>query len=322
MSTISKNSERILKLLPADGTPITNDSLRQQLHMTKEDFCEAREPLIQEGDAVKLRGRGGRTALTIGSDTPAEKNGTRALRLLAWVCYFIAGLTAVGVMFALVPIGGTGSHPDVALDLFFGLIGIAAVGISLQIYVVQTESERKRAHADGRVQESLLTLTRQSAYSSASAADGMARLWPALQPALDTIEQMKIDSSNENAATPGAKQTPDDSPIYDSDANIRSTKTGQYFLPPSIPLKVISDLVQWWKEQGETGSWTLSRLVGGYRPFNKGGNFAGVPWILTFDDNDDENEYRSYRLSYSGRQQGPAVSRLQNGVWHDVDEGI
>lgn len=311
MTGSGDTAARLLALLPNDGTPRTNAELRKLLEVPDDEYWSVRNDLVTDGVVTKLPGRGGRTALVVSESSRGEHEGSG----LAWLIrgafgsslFTVAVAVAYGVIF-------TGSDNLVwnLLSLVFGGVALAAVGVSLLIYKVQTDSAQLEAEGQARVLRRLEGLARQAATSSSDTRELVRAMKPAVN-ATSTAESAPISTNSvgEGDESRGGQEQRDGEVLRD--------EYGAYYLPPAIPLKVVSDLVKWWDSEGATGRWTLSRLIGGYRQYNASGNFVGVPWVLTFDGG--KEGHRSFRLAYSGRQKGPAISELEGGVWLDLEDG-
>lgn len=304
---------RLLTLLPKDGTPRPNAELRRLLSASEAEYWRARDQLLDEGRVTKSQGRGGRTALVVAEVEVADSSVSKVRPwMLAVVFGFAAATLVAPFVYAVVSWGSDRLAWD-ALALFFGGVTVAALGVALLIYKVQADSAYLEAEGQARILKRLETLVRQAATSSADAKDILQAMGPAVS-ATSGEEAAPEDAGLSEDVAPNPSNEPGQPP---EGATI-AAEHGTYFRPSAIPLRLISDLVKWWDSQGEAGRWTLSRLIGGYRPFNKSGNFIGVPWILTFDDGD--GSFRSFQISYSGRQKGSSVKELdEGGAWHEVE---
>lgn len=58
---LSKTEQRLIDLLPLDGTPRTNADLQTQLAVSEEEYWFARDRLREKGLVIRRRGRGGST---------------------------------------------------------------------------------------------------------------------------------------------------------------------------------------------------------------------------------------------------------------------
>lgn len=311
MTRSGDTAARLLALLPNDGTPRTNAELRKLLEVPDDEYWSVRNELVTDGVVTKLPGRGGRTALVVSESSRGEGEGSSGL---AWLIPGVFGSSLFTVAVA-VAYGVTSTGADNLvwnlLSLVFGGVALAAVGVSLLIYKVQTESAQLEAEGQVRVLRRLEGLARQAATSSSDTRE----LVRAMKPAVDATSTAGAAPISTNSEGEGDESRDQEQ----GEGAVLRDEYGAYYLPPAIPLKVVSDLVKWWDSEGATGRWTLSRLVGGYRQYNSSGNFVGVPWVLTFDGG--KEGHRSFRLAYSGRQKGPAVSELEAGVWHDLEDG-
>lgn len=305
---------RLLDLLPQDGTPRTNAELRQQLGAPEAEYWRARDQLLDEGRVTKSPGRGGRTALVVAEDHAAE---SRVSKVRTWMLIVVFGLATVtliaSVVYLLVSWGGDRMAWD-ALTLFFGGITVAAVGVAMLIYKVQTDAAYLEAEGQARILKRLEALARQAAVSSVDARGILQAMQPAVRASAD-------EGASFDPADPAGDDAPDqlDEPVQLCDEATIPADHGTYYRPSAIPLRLLGDLVNWWESREETGRWTFAQLIGGYRAFNKSGNFIGMPWILSFDSGD--GSVRSFQISYSGRQKGSAVQELTGeGVWQEIGD--
>lgn len=308
-------ASRLIKLLPPDGTPKTNAELRKRLNVSDDEYWRVRNELLNQGIVTKLPGRGGKTALVVDKESRTERKDSQSLTLLIWGVFLLSFIGFVaGAVYGIV---SSQSHTFSGWNLvalISGAVTVSAVGVSLLIFKVQAESAQMEADGQARVLQRLESMTMQALASSADARDLLLVMQPAIDAASNSDESGSPAESSAEADT-----DPDDETTDPAASSVILRDHGTYYLPAAVPLNVVSDLVQWWDEEGETGRWTLSKLIGGYRQFNSSGNFIGVPWILTFDGG--PAGARSFRLAYSGRRKGPAVSELiEGGVWHDLVE--
>lgn len=119
--------------------------------MPDDEYWSVRNDLVTDGVVTKLPGRGGRTALVVSESSREEHEGPSGL---AWlICgafgsslFTVAVAVAYGVIF-------TDSDNLVwnLLSLVFGGVALAAVGVSLLIYKVQTDSAQLEAEGQARV---------------------------------------------------------------------------------------------------------------------------------------------------------------------------
>ena len=315
MTRSNDAAARLIALLPEDGTPRPNAALRRQLNVPDAEYWRVRNQLLEEGRVTKSPGRGGRTALAVTEDEVANVDASKVRTWMVMTVFSLAVATLIAaIVYAAASWGSDRLEWDV-LALVFGAVTVAAVGVSLLIYKVQTDAAHLEAEGQARILKRLEALARQAATSSADARDLLQAMGPAVNATSSTDALPEsVDSADDVAPDPT------DEPGQVPEGAIIRAEHGTYYRPPAIPLKVVSDLVSWWDSRGETGRWTLSRLVGGYRAFNSSGNFIGVPWILTFDSGG--GSVRSFRVAYSGRRQGPSISELaEGGVWHDFGGG-
>lgn len=311
MTSQAGDSAKLLALLPDDGTPRPNAELRRQLGFSEDVYWRVRNELLDEGKVVKSRGRGGRTALAVTEDdTPANVSIVRG-----WMVATISGGALVVLVGAVVyAVASWGSERFIwdVLTLVFGAVTLAAVALAMVIYKFQDDAANSEAQDQARILNKIEKLTRQAVTSSVDTNALVQKLSPAVN-AIDDTEPVQ-DATRPDVHT--FAEATDDS---GHDATTTRVEHGEYYQPPAIPLRLLADLVNWWNSRGETGRWTLSRLVGGYRAFNASGTFVGMPWILTFDIGD--GQIRSFRITHSGRQKGPSISELaEDGVWRDFGE--
>jgi hypothetical protein len=300
-------------LLPPDGTPVTNAELRKQLNASDDDYWRVRNELLNQGLVTKLPGRGGKTALVVDKESKTETKAAQGLTRLIGGVFLLSFVGLAGAaIYGFVSIGSESFSWWNILALISGAITVSAVGVSLLIFKVQAESAQLEADGQARVLQRLESVGLQALESSSDARD----LLLVMQPAVDATSDSDGSASPVDSTAEG-DSVPDEDPTETATGTTILREHGTYYLPPAVPLNVLSDLVQWWDHEGETGRWTLSKLMGGYRRFNASGNVIGVPWILTFDGG--AAGARSFRLAYSGRRKGPAVSELtEGGVWHDL----
>jgi len=302
---------RLIALLPIDGTPRPNAELKLRLNLPDAEYWRARNQLLEEGRVTKSPGRGGRTALAVTEDDVANSDASKIRTWMLATVFSLAVATLVAAVVYGVALWGSERLAWDVLALAFGGVTVAAVGVSMLIYKVQTDANRLEAEGQARILKRLEALARQAATSSADARD----LLQAMRPA--------VEADGSTDALPASVEfalEPSDEPEKPAEDAIIRAQHGTYYRPPAIPLKVLRDLVNWWDSRGETGRWTVSRLIGGYRSFNASGTFTGVPWVITFDNGDES--VRSFRISYSGNRSGPSINELaKEGVWLDFREG-
>lgn len=308
MTPQTGDSARLLALLPDDGTPRPNSELRRQLDVSEDVYWRVRNALLEEGQVVKSRGPGGRTALAVTEDDARAY----VSRVRGWMVATVFGVALVALVAAVVYAGASwGSERFIwdVLTLVFGAVTLAAVALAMLIYRFQDDAANSEAQDQARILNRIQKLTRQAVTSSQDTRALVQKISPAVNATVDT-EPVQDATRPEVDAFAGAA---DDS---GNDATITRVEHGEYYQPPAIPLRLLADLVNWWNSRGETGQWTLSHLVGGYRALNVSGTLVGMPWILTFETSD--GQVRSFRITYSGRQMGPSISELaEDGVWRD-----
>lgn len=308
MTSQTGDHARLLALLPEDGTPRPNAELRRQLGVSEDVYWRVRNELLDEGKVVKSRGRGGRTALAVSEDdAPVDMS-----RVRVWMVATVFGIALVvffaAVVYAVASWGRERLIWDV-LTLVFGAVTFAAAALALLIYKFQEDAASSEAQDQARILNRIQKLTRQAVTSAVDTKSLVQKLSPAVNATDDTEPVQNATRSDEDAFA----EATDDS---GRDEWTTRVEHGAYYQPPAIPLRLLADLVNWWNSRGETGRWTLSQLVGGYRALNASGTFVGTPWILTFDNGD--GQVRSFRITYSGRQKGPSISELaEDGVWRD-----
>ena len=303
----SKLASRLLELLPDDGTPRSNPALRALLRVSKEEYFAARDSLVEDGTAVRLRGRGGSTARVAEPVAEAQANSHPKLKVLAVGLLILGGITLLAAAAYAAFLHENQNWPWNAVGLAFGGVTVAAAGLSLLIYIVQDDATR----IQGVNQEQLLdritgiaSKTERHASETRAAVIVMRGAIEAssVQEAVEAAELAEDVNGEGEATAPEPDLAPED------EGWITERPEGKYYLPPAVPLYVVSDLVQWWADENEKGRWTIDRLVSGFRAFNTVGTTTGKPWILTF--NDGRGGVRSFRLAYSGKRKGPLVSEL------------
>ncbi len=308
MTSQTEDAARLLALLPGDGTPRPNAELRRRLDVPEDVYWRVRNKLLEEGRVVKSRGRGGRTALAVIEDE-ARANVSR---VRGWMVATVFGIALVALVAApIYAVASWGSERFIwdVLTLVFGGITVAAVALAMLIYKFQADASNSEAQDQARILNRLQTLTRQAVTSSVDTRDIVQAMTAAVNATDDTDPVQDATCPEVDVLTGATDESGDD-------AMVTRVEHGAYYQPPAIPLRLLADLVNWWNSRGETGRWTLSRLVGGYRALNASGTFVGMPWILTFDNGD--GQVRSFRITYSGRQTGPSISELaEDGVWRD-----
>ena len=288
-----------------------NAELRRQLDVSEDVYWRVRNELLDEGKVVKSRGRGGRTALAVSEDdAPVDVSIVRV-----WMVATVFGSALVvlvaAVVYAVASWGGERFIWDV-LTLVFGAVTLAAVALAMLIYKVQDDAANSEAQDQARILNRIQKLTRQAVTSSVDTKLLVQKMSPAVNATGDTDPVENVSRSDEDVFEDVFVEAEDSG----SDVTTTRVEHGEYFQPSAIPLRLLADLVNWWNSRGETGQWTLSRLVGGYKALNASGTFVGMPWILTFDNGD--GQVRSFRITYSGRQKGPSISELaEDGVWRD-----
>ncbi|UKF79793.1 hypothetical protein [Clavibacter californiensis] len=309
MAQIKTVEARLLALLPQDGTPRPNADLKRLLDVPEEEYWDVRNRLLEEGRVTKSPGRGGRTALAVIEDDVQESRRSWVRRWMVLTVFLIAAAALVAsVVYGLATWGEERSQWDV-IALASGGVTVAAVGVSLLIYKLQTDAAGLEAEGQARILKRLESLARQAATSSVDSRD----ILQAMGPAVDASSGVEAVPEPVDYVEQGAS-VPDVDPAPNSETDTIRVDHGEYYLPSAIPLRVLADLVAWWDSKGLTGRWTVARLVGGYRAFNASSNLIGVPWVLTFDGGGGQTH--SYRVAYSGRRKGPSISELtESGVW-------
>ncbi|MFJ6281067.1 hypothetical protein [Arthrobacter subterraneus] len=316
--------ERLLELLPNDGTPRANGVLRKQLGLSEDQYWEVRNALLDQGRVTKLRGRGGRTARVVDSEDVVEQADRGVLGWLPTVVFVLSAICLL-LAFGYLLLGRASPNWQWNFStLMFGAVTVAAVGVSLLIFRLQSEMNRAEANDQGLILARLERLARQTAVTSLDTRDFVREMQPAQEAASSNESEgalpesaaadLRADEDPAIAATfPGdtvSGLSPDEGDVIRLDGAV-------YYRPPAVPIQVLADLVGWWQQEGETGRWTISNLVGGYRQLNAKGGVTGKPWILTFKDS-NEND-RNFRIAYSGRGSGPTVSEHKQGVgWQNI----
>ena len=310
---------RLLELLPEDGTSRANSALREQLGLSEEDYWKVRNTLLDQGLVTKLRGRGGRTARVVDTDDIVEQANRGVLGWLPIVVFVLSVmclLSALGYLFL-----GRSSHNWQwnFLSLIFGAVTVAAVGISLLIFRLQSDMNRAEANDQGLIFARLEKLARQTATSSVDTRDFLREM--------RTVQEATSSGAAEDASPERVNadlNTEEDPPLpvtFSGDAvperssdeeDVIRREDAVYYRPPAVPIQVLADLVNWWQQEGESGRWTIGNLVGGYRELNAKNGVTGKPWILTFKDSTGSD--RNFRIAYSGRGSGPTVSEHKQGV--------
>lgn len=318
--------QRILDLLPADGAPVTNLYLRETLGVDSEIYYKARESLREQGSVIRMKGRGGRTALVVSAEDdavePLAKWWSRTQKI-AYVGAAVVGIAFLALLVSLCLTAsldvGTGS---LVVSLLFGAISLFAAGVAVNIYRIQADQRVEDNYDQARTNKRLEQLLAQTARNSSETREFF-------------VQNMK--TAEVAAAVPGS--TDDEADVSENDQDEESSLSpadqdsiisghdGEFYRPSAVPLKVLADLVVWWRRPGgATGKWTVENLVGGYRPYNKDGGLRGVPWILLFRS--PYGESKAYRISYSGRAKAadgtsaPAVSRYseEDNRWDNFNE--
>lgn len=312
-------ADRLVRLLPEDGTPKTNRELREALGVPEADYWTVRNRLLDEGIVTKLPGRGGRTALVPSEQKGASESGRRPLRILAVIVLYAAAALLLGaVVYVLV----ARSNPNWlwnGLGLAFGAVTLAAGGLALLIFILQEDAGRLEANNQATLMRKLTSLTETSVQYSSNTAVAVDELKERMNEAV-RADLAAPESSAPIERREGDEGVEPDEPVQDPKSPVIESTDGKYYRPSDVPLFVVSDLVRWWDKTNEQGRWTFSRLFGGFRAWNKSGNTQGVPWVLTFQDN--KGALRSFRLYYGGkRKDGPHVSELlEGGVWQSLPD--
>jgi hypothetical protein len=274
------------------------------------------------------------------ADTPAVdvKSAWRLPR--RWIvaeqlAYSLTCLTLVAVPIVL--FAANDRNWNTVLSVFSLAITSFGAGVAVTIYRIQS----LKSHSDRNDQKVLLNAIGKSADSAAKNAKSAADSGLAMSDFLNAMRTAKaaahvpgpddIDSSN--AAQESSEVDDSSLDLIDEEPvggeRIVVPSDGEYRRPSAVPLKLIADLVDWWRRPGgSSGSWTVGNLMGAYRPFNKAGNFQGVPWILTFRRSN--GELVEYRVSYSGRKRAdqsratPTISGYSETEkkWSDGDPTV
>lgn len=314
-------SDRLVELLPADGTPRTNRELREALGLSDSEYWAARNSLLEQGVVTKLSGRGGRTALVPREQDSRPVEGRQWLRGTAFVLLILAAVVlAIAAWYLLFQRANTNWLWN-GLGLVFGAATVAAAGVALLIFVVQEETARLEGGNQATLLRKLSLLTQRSVDYSSTVAAGFDELKTTMNEAVRAdLASPELPTAEDASGQAGAPEG--DEPAEGIKLSLLETEDGRYYRPGDVPLFVISDLVRWWQQGGQVGRWTVSRLSGGFRAWNKSRTTQGVPWVLTFQD--EKGVSRSFRLSYSGAKKGkPRVSELsEKGGWNSPPDGI
>lgn len=213
---------------------------------------------------------------------------------------------------------------DVWIWNALSLLSLAVTGFGAAVAVTIFRVQAKKAVDDQNAQELLLknigVASMEAASNSAAAASGvesMKDFLEAMEPATRAAAEPGPESDVGESSPDSASEEPEVSASDESDV-IFVRSIGEYRRASAVPLKLLADLVQWWKGPGNgTGSWLVGNLIGSFRPYNKRGTLQGVPWILTFRRSDGSQV--DYRVSYSGRARkgeqtsSPTVSEYSKG---------
>lgn len=275
--------QRILELLPADGAPVTNLYLRETLGVDSEIYYKARESLREQGRVIRKQGRGGRIALLVSDEdddavVPLSKCWSRTQKM-AYVGAAVIGIVCLTsfVFFCLMASMnlGTGS---MVLSLLFGAVSFFAAGVAGNIYRIQADQRVEDNYEQARTNKRLGQLLVQTARSSSETREFFVQNMKTAE-----VAAAVPDRADYEAAIIDIDQYEESSlSSADQDAMI-SGHDGEFYRPSAVPLKVLADLVVWWRRPGgATGKWTVENLVGGYRPYNKDGGLRDVAWILAF----------------------------------------
>ncbi|TWS20213.1 hypothetical protein FK529_08850 [Tsukamurella asaccharolytica] len=176
-------------------------------------------------------------------------------------------------------------------------LGITALGAGLAVTIYQ--AQKRQGERENRRQRTLLDAISRRTTESAVLLQEMQGAFAASQaPGPDEAR----DGNEQDSAV-------DDLEVDDADSTgiIEIEEQGEYRLPSAVPLKVLADVVNWWRDGNASGSWTVGNLVGSFRPYNKSGGLQGVPWILTFRRT--SGDPAEYRVSYSGRKKAGESTR-------------
>lgn len=201
-------------------------------------------------------------------------------------------------------------EPALSGTLALSFLGAAAslfgVYLAIRIFVKQSERTAKdNENNEVRLtqHDQLLEEVRQIARATHAVAVGF---------------DAKLDAA---ARVQDAQPTDPDAPVDESDdTQIAEASQIAYlngerravFYPSDVPLWTVADVMQKWTEDGATGRWNLSTLIGAYRSISADGSFRGQPWTLVFE-NPDSKELQAwsvYRGGYAKKTATVAAAEL------------
>lgn len=306
--------KRLIGLLPADGKPATNRYLREKLGIDDHLYWKVRDNLREQGRVIRMPGRGGRTALVVADEEETEEPLSKWWGHAQRLTYILASATgALGILlggYLLITSGLDLGSGSLALSLVFGAVSLFATGVAVNIYRIQAAQRVEDNYDQARMNRRQVNLLEQAARSSSESRDFLMNMKPA-----EVAAAVPTGGDDENTSVDaGVGEDDVPSPTSVKDGDIISKDDGIFYRPSAIPLRVLADLVGWWRGPGgSTGGWTVENLVGGYRPYDKDRGLRGVPWFLVFRSSSGET--KAYRISYSGRAKiggaspTPSVSR-------------
>lgn len=268
----------------------------------------------------------------LGAPSPISRGADELLRwrMAERGGYVVSGLSMVGIVLTFLERDASDRVWNVVSLVSLAVTGFAAA-VAVTIFRVQAQKATSDQQVQGKLLEAIRRSSTQAAANSADAAD-------AAREARD-IFMSQMSTATEAAQAPEPSDEVSDDGLPNVDVNEPSVEepakegdviqvegVGEYLRPPAVPLKVLADLVSWWRGPGKaTGAWTVGNLIGAFRPYNKAGNLQGVPWILTFRRSN--GDLAEYRVAYSGRKRKgqdtatPSVSRYSKGEarWSEGD---
>ena len=321
---------RLLNLLPEDGSAQPNAKLRQRLQIEGDEYWAARDQLVTEGLAIVGRGRGGATARVVSPSILRDSNrraGSKWWGFAEVATYVLSAVALIGLVLLLIFVSPPEGWLGYPLSIFSLSVTAFAAGVAVTIYRVQSRKQNEDQNAQGIMLRSLTEISTRTLNQTVDTAAGWESFLVDMGPAREAAAQsaMTLLGADEVDHSPERPLEPERDQAAKADL-IQIPNDGEYLRPRAVPLRVLSDLVQWWEGPGAgDGTWTVGNLVGAYRRYNGSGNFQGVPWIVTFRRSN--GELQEYRVSYSGRKRFwqqtalPTVSLYVGGEQHWVEGG-